>query len=161
MGAEAVEVTLLDRQLSADEVRYVSTAIYNHMAEMGVKGHPLAPFLSFENVHRTCEIANRSGYLDVYVLGDRIIGVIMYDFGNLWWADEACLKEMIILTIDPDFVGFGRIALERLEELAVEHDCALIETGSAMHLDKKLIENMYVKKGRYQITYPTFVRIVG
>lgn len=161
MEAKEVEVTLLDRQLTPDEVLHVSTAIYNHMTMMGAKGHPLAPFVSFGNIHRTLETANRSGYLDVYVLGERIIGVIMYDFGNLWWANGACLKEMIVFTVDPDFVGFGRIALERLEELAVEHDCVLIETGGALAEDKKLMENLYINKGGYQITYPTFVRIVS
>lgn len=161
MGAKAVDVTLLDRQLTTDEVLHVSTAIYNHMTMIGAKGHPLAPFVSFGNIHRTLETANRSGYLDVYVLGERIIGVIMYDFGNLWWANGACLKEMIVFTIDPDFVGFGRIALERLEELAVEHDCVLIETAGALAEDKKLMENLYTKKGGYQVTYPTFVRIVS
>ncbi len=161
MGAKAVEVTLLDRQLTPEEVLHISTSLYNHMTAIGAKGHPLAPFVSFGNIHRTFETANRSGYLDVYVLGERIIGVIMYDFGNLWWATGACLKEMIVFTVDPDFVGFGRIALERLEELAVEHDCALIETGGALAEDKKLMENLYIKKGGYQITYPTFVRIVS
>lgn len=162
MGAKAVEVTLLDRQLTPEEILSISNSIYNHILNVGVKGHPLAPLapiISFGNIHRTIEIANRSGYLDVYAIGERIVGILMYDFGNLWWANGACLKELLVYAVDPNFVGFGRIALERLEELAVEHDCVLIETGSALALDRKLVENLYMKKGKYDLNYPTFVKV--
>lgn len=163
MGADEVTVTRLNRKLTDAELRHIASTIYNGILEAGVKGHPLqplAPFVSFDKIYQHIRIANNSGYLEVYAVGDHIVGIIMYDFGSPWWADVYCLKEMSVYAIDPEFVGFGRIAIKRLEELAIENDCTLIETGSAICLDPKMVENLYMKKGKYQFSYPNYIRIV-
>lgn len=160
MGTYAeVEVNLLDRKLTDEEVRVVAEKFYNTGKVQGAVVHPLAPLASLEHIHQTVKIANENGYLDAFVLNGHIVGVLMYDIAKPWWSDCYCLKEMFILTVDPTFKGFGRIALQRLEELAEEHGCSMIETGSAFCLEPKLITNLYMKKGNYNFTYPNFVRI--
>lgn len=163
MGADEVNVTRLNRKLTNAELRHIANTIYNGILEAGVKGHalqPLTPFISFEKIYQHVRIAHNSGYLEVYAVGDHIVGVIMYDFGSPWWAAVYCLKEMLVYAIDPEFVGFGRIAIKRLEELAIENDCALIETGSAFCVDPKMVSNLYMKKGKYQFSYQNYIRIV-
>lgn len=158
---ETKKVVRLDRKLNAGEVLHVANMIYKLVAKRGAEGHPLAPYVSFEGIHRTLKMANANGYLDAYVYRDRLVGVIMYDFGTPWWANCQVLQELTVFTVDPNFVGFGRIALERLKELATEHDCVIIETGSVICLDPGPVKNLYMKKGKYQFSYPNFVHIVN
>ena len=160
MGTYAeVEVNLLDRKLTDEEVHMVAEKFLNTGRIQGAVVHPLAPLASLEHIYQTVKVANDNGYLDVFALNGNIVGVLMYDIGKTWWSHCYCLKEMFLLTIDPEFKGFGRIALERLEELAEEHGCSMIETGSAFCLEPAPIANLYMKKGNYNFTYPSFVKI--
>lgn len=160
MGTYAeVEVAPLDRRLTEDELRNIAELFYEIGRKQGALEHPLAPLTSVEAVYRTLKVANDNGYLEAFALSGRVIGILMYDIGNPWWSECFCLKEMLVLTVDPEFKGFGRIALERLQELAEEHGCALIESGSAFCLESKIIHNLYTKKGGFQFTYPNFVRV--
>lgn len=156
MGTLAeVTVHRLDRKLTDNEV----LKVVETFKEIGwASGHPLAPLGSYEAVKRTIRLANDNGYLEAYALDDHVVGVLMFDVAKPWWSDEFCLKEMLVLTIDPEFYGFGRIALARLQELAKEYDCALIESASAFNLDHKLVGNLYMRKGKYDLSYPNFVK---
>ena len=154
-----VEVSHLDRKLTCEELLTVVDLFLKTGRQQGTGGHPLVPFYSRESTYATLCIANENGYLEAFAVNDCVVGVLMYDIARPWWSNAYCLKEMLVLTVDPRFKGFGRIALERLQEIAVENGCDLIESGSALCLDSKAVENLYMKKGGFQFTYPNFVKI--
>lgn len=160
MATTEVEVKLLEREVTPDEMIVIADAMYNLAVENGSKGHSLGPFVSYPAILRTIEEHNRLNQLNVYALSNSIIGIIMYEIGKPWWSDVKVLGEMSIFTVDNRFCGFGRIALERLTEIAVENDCSLIETGSVICNDHSLVKNLYMIKGKYDWTYPSYIKIL-
>lgn len=161
MDAREVEVTILSRKLCDSEVAFIADKFYKYCQEQSGRGHLLMPFASYSRILYVLKSANDCGYLDVFVAGDRIVGFILYDVSIPWWTDEPCLTEMAIFTVDPSFVGFGRIAVERLKEIASIYNCSFIHTASAICIDHKPIENLYMKKGKYHFTYPCFVYVLN
>ena len=161
MDAREVEVTLLDRPLTVKEVTFLADEFYKFFQKQTGKGHVLTPFASYNRIFHTLNLANNCGHLDVFVSENKIVGFLMYDVSIPWWTDEPCLTEMAVFTVDPHFTGFGRIAVERLKEIASIYNCSFIQTASAICIDHKPIENLYMKKGKYHFTYPCFVYVLN
>lgn len=160
MGAQEVTVQLADEQLSLYGLHEVTQRMFDYMEQQGAKGHPLFPFVSYEGLFHWLEDLQDANRLNVYLKDRMVVGVIGYQVVNLPWTNHKCLQELFIFTVDPRFCGFGRIALERLNELAVEHDCSLIATGSFMNYDPILTKNLYMKKGKFDFSYPAFIKLV-
>lgn len=163
MAARQIKVALLDRPLTPEELMDIASKYYHHILSFQAKGHPLIPLastVSFASIYRNLETASNNGTLETYVVGQTIIGILGYTVSTPWWSDRKYLEEMCTFTIDDRFCGFGRIALQRLDELAIENDCAFIATGNALGGDSKMIENLYLRKGKFHYTYPGYIKIV-
>lgn len=161
MEPTEVTVVLRDDPLTPSGVAYVAGRVYDHLNSEAAKGHPLAVFLSEEAVYGFIDQLNAAGKLDVYTFDDIIVGILGYDVATpIWGGNHKVLKELAMFTIDPDFCGFGRIAVERLNELAVEHDCSLIETGDSINFDTTMTKNVYMKKGGFTSSYPCYYKVI-
>ena len=155
---EPIEVELLDRELTVEEIFIVSSRFMVYLGTQ--KDHPLYNVPTLEGVIKFFTGLQAAGNLDVYALGDNIVGVLGYAIGPVMWSDRRCLQEMVVFQVDKRFIGFGRIALERLNELAVIHDCSVIAAGSLINMDPKMTTNLYMKKGGFTFSYPCFCKVL-
>lgn len=90
---------------------------------------------------------------------DEFIGIVVFDVINDWWTDKKILNEVLILCLSDEFKGFGRIAVDKLEELAKQYDVDFIHSGCMFLKDPQVVSNLYLKKG-YSFTSPMYVRFM-
>lgn len=87
----------------------------------------------------------------------KTVGVLAYTIEIPWYSNKPVLSEIFVLQIDPEFHGFGRVALKFLKETAKKWGCALLETSVSMTDDPKPVENLYKIKGKCDFSYKSFV----
>lgn len=106
-----------------------------------------------------CDLA-RDENLVVFKDGDHIIGALAYTIEQPWYTRATCLDEVFVLQTDPNFYGFGRVALDFLKMLAKTYGCSLMETGASMTDTPEMLRNLYLKKGKCDFEYPNFVWVL-
>lgn len=74
-------------------------------------------------------------------------GLLACNVVELWWIDGPVLVEDLVVSIDTKPNGFGRFAVQLLEQIARDNHCVLICSGCSMVQDTPIIRNMYTKKG--------------
>ncbi len=159
-------VELLGTPLGPHGLDTITDALVAHMTAAASQGHPLGFLLSPAGVCYWLAGLQEAGRLDVFVQGRptpllKIVGVLGWDIGEIPWApSRSVLKELTAFTVDPGFKGFGRIVLERLQELAKANHCDLIEAGGALCVDPAPLKNLYMGHGGFQWSYPNFVKIL-
>jgi len=161
MEVHEVTIERLSRRLKPEELVAIAYEYCNHIRSEGTKDARLAPLVlsvSASSIYRSLEELDRSGNLEVYICGRQIIGILGYTIASPWWSERKYLEELCVFTIADNFKGFGRKALERFEQLAIENDCMFVATGSAFN--SKVVENLYMKKGGYQYNYPGYVKVL-
>ena len=73
-----------------------------------------------------------------------------------WWADNLrVLEEVFVVSMNPKYAGFGRIAAQFLKDMGDANDCAFVYAGAFLGKN-----NSYTKVG-YSKSYPTFVYMGG
>lgn len=92
----------------------------------------------------------------IFYENDEFIGILAFDVGSVWWANLITLEEDLVLCVSPTFKGFGRIAVDKLKELAKEYKAQLIVSGSIFQENPAIIANLYKKKG-FKQSCPVFV----
>jgi len=105
------------------------------------------------------------GVLEAYVDPHckQLIGIVGYSCSTLWWAKDdrnRILIEEIILSFNGT-VGFGRVAVQRLEEIARENGCSIIMSGNFLGVGQQQIENLYVRKSGFTKLYSNFFKVSG
>ena len=86
---EPIEVELLDRELTVEEIFIVSSRFMEYLGTQ--KDHPLYNVPTLEGVIKFFTGLQAEGNLDVYALGDNIVGVLGYAIGPVMWSDRRCL----------------------------------------------------------------------
>lgn len=86
-----------------------------------------------------------------------LVGILIYDVVQFWWSREYFLSEVLVLNTDKSFHGFGRIAIEKMKELAGLYKCAGICSGCILEKNAPMVANMYKKAG-FQIATSNFVK---
>jgi len=155
-------VVELRRKLTLDELQTAYEAMVMQLERMAASGHPLGVVVFPPNVLPFLTALNEAGQLQGFTsrTTGELIGIIGYSFEPVWWTNgECCLKEQMVVCVDPECHGFGRVALAWLEVQAEVNNCGIIETGSAFSENPRLLENLYVRKGGYQFSYPNFVKV--
>ena len=155
---EPIEVELLDRELTLGEIIMVSSELMEYLKTQ--VDHPLYNVPTLDGVIKFFNELQAAGCLDVYAYQGRIIGVLGYHVAPVMWSTRKCLQEMIVFQVNKQFKGFGRVALERLNELAVLNDCSVIAAGSLINMDPQMTTNLYMKKGGFTFSYPCFVKVL-
>lgn len=74
-------------------------------------------------------------------------GLLACNVVELWWIDGRVLVEDFVVSIDTKPNGFGRFAVQVLEDIAQDNECVMICSGSSMVQDTPMIRNMYKKHG--------------
>ena len=80
--------------------------------------------------------------------------VLNTDFA--WWADNLrVLEEIFVVSMNPKYAGFGRIAAQFLKDMGDANGCTFVYAGAFLGKN-----NSYTKVG-YSKSYPTFVYMGG
>jgi len=86
------------------------------------------------------------------------IGTVGSSFAEMWWAQKSvCLVEEFVVG---NCSGFGRIALRYLDRVAKETNCKVISSGNFLGTQPKMIENMYMKHGKFDLVRQNFIKVV-
>lgn len=81
----------------------------------------------------------------VYSSKDEFVGIVVYDIGNQWYSEDICLIEHLVLCVSPNVAGFGRVAIEIMQQRADFYDAKYLLSGnSTMNLT---VPSMYTKAG--------------
>lgn len=89
-----------------------------------------------------------------------VVGYVGYTIENPWWMTEEVFKELFVLCVDSTFHGFGRVAAKWMEETAKLNHIHIIETAAALPEDPQMVRNLYMKKQRFTLEYPAFVKVL-
>ena len=74
-------------------------------------------------------------------------GILACNVVELWWIDCPVLVEDLVVSIGTKPNGFGRFAVQLLEDIARDNECVMICSGSSMVQDTPIVRNMYKKNG--------------
>lgn len=157
---EPVKIIRRDGPLTPHEMFYAAMIMETHMKNEIAKGHPLAILFTEGCSYRFLEFLQNTGRLEVYTVDDVVVGILGYDVADIPWLDRKVLKEMTVFAISDLFCGFGRTAVERLNELAIENDCAVIETGDSLNVNTSMSRNIYMKRGGFTGMYPCYFKTI-
>ena len=94
----------------------------------------------------------------VYTEDNEIFGFVLVSLFKPWWSSKFLLNEESVFGFK---AGFGRVALEVLEDLAKLSNASFICTGSLLMSDYKMVENLYLKKGEYLKIKPNYIKIMS
>ena len=89
-----------------------------------------------------------------------LVGLLAYDVGYSWWSKKRILSEVFVFGLDPEFKGFGRVARKELDSLAKLYNCDVIIAGNFFMEKPAVMTNTY-KKGGFEISCPTYTKVVG
>lgn len=158
-----MEPYITETRPSQKQLGYVANAIRRNIQLMIDQGHCLGhladPWSSYQFV-KTLSCNN-----GIWVMIDKYtkqpIGAIGFSIAPLWWSKgrNALVEEFVVL-IDEDFAGFGRIAVDHLEYIAKSHDCAVVYSGNFLGTQQKQVENLYMKKNKFDLKIGQFVKVM-
>lgn len=77
---------------------------------------------------------------------DSLLGAFAYAIGSDWWTEGDVMAEVFVVTVNPRCYGIGRIAGKHMIKIAHQNNVKLIQSGSLLAGNHKLINNLYVKK---------------
>ena len=161
MDTNKVTIGRLTGKLSHDNLTQLVSKMYNHMSTQGEQGNPLFPLVDQAGLYRWVQQLDNQGKLNAYIYGDgHLVGALAFDVVALPWCNHKCLQEVFVYGISESFYGFGRVAGERLKELAIEHDCSIISSGSAVNNEHGKTTNLYMNKLNYDFSFPCFVKLL-
>lgn len=102
-------------------------AVYTHLLEQNIRGNIRA----------------------WYDATGKLVGVLMFDVGKLWWTDKTVIMEETVFCIDKSYSGIQREAIRELERIARGYEAELIISGNVLSTGRtaKLVMNGYKKAG--------------
>lgn len=140
----------------SDLVRVVASAFYTKLKEAKTK--PGAAYADFETIYESLMDMSYNGCLWVFETNaGHVVGSVAISVCQPWYTKKTCLEEVFVLQLDPQFHGFGRVALKFLKNKAREYGCGLLVTGDALSDDQRMIENLYQRHGHCNFTYKNYI----
>lgn len=105
------------------------------------------------SLEELCELGGLYRFVDKDT--GKVHGYLGYIIEEPWYSNKTCLSELFVLQTYG--YGFGRVAVNFLKEQAKKFGCGLMETGASMTDSPEEVKNLYVKKGKCNFTYTSFV----
>jgi hypothetical protein len=160
MESSKCDLTIVD----ANNYLYmIALAIRQQMIFMQMEDHPFKDLVNTRSPLGFVEQLYEAEGINLFVLpSGNPVGAIGFSKVPLWWAKDGAhiLVEEFVISLDDSYVGFGRIAVRRLEELARLHDCFAIMSGNLLGVVPKQIENLYMKKANFNFHYKNFIKVL-
>ena len=151
-------LSILSRQLTDDELDYI---IERAVAERDKQGSSMLGFADLRKLKFSLHQMDKQGRIRSFVNGQgKIIGILVFDVGFAWWSKSLILSETFVFCVDPEFHGFGRVAVKELKALASVYHCEIIVAGNFFMEKPDVMTNTY-KKGGFETICPTYIKVVG
>lgn len=87
----------------------------------------------------------------------KLLGVLVFSYMQPWFSDGLWVVEDFIVKLDDNFKGLHALAMEELEKAGHRVMACAIQAGD-MLADSKVVENGYMKRGKYNEKYSIFVK---
>lgn len=122
------------------------------------KTKPGAAYADFTTIYNSLiDMSYTAGLWVFETNAGHVVGAVAISVEKPWYTQKTCLEEVFVLCLDPEFHGFGRVALKFLKNKARALGCGLLLTGDALSDDQRMIENLYQRHGHCNFTYKNFV----
>lgn len=108
-------------------------------------------------------LANSEGRIRAwYDKEGRLVGLLMFSIGQLWWSNAYIIFEETLFTIDKNYSGLQSEGMKELERIARSYNAKLIATGTLLSEGDtaKLVRNGYMRRGKYDKEYSMFFKKV-
>ena len=154
-------ISRLNRELTKEELTGIASAIYLKMHDNYQQYGERFSMVDLKGIYEAVKKGYERGTLVVFTdTTDRLVGIIMFDVVRTWWCKENILFEEIVMCLANDCKGFGRVAVQELENIAEFYNCGLISAGSLLSpKDHKSIENLYMIKGGFTEKYSSYLKV--
>ena len=120
-------ISRLNRELTKEELTGIASAIYLKMHDNYQQYGERFSMVDLKGIYETVKKGYERGSLIVFTgTTDRLVGIIMFDVIRTWWCKENILFEEIVMCLANDCKGFGRVAVQELENIAEFYNCGLI-----------------------------------
>lgn len=159
MAPKAVEYIV--KAEDTDIIEKVSFALYNQIRSLESK--PGKHFADLWSIKASVAALAAQGNLCVfYKDSDRIsmVGAVASNIVLPWYTRQTCLDEIFVIQMNPQFHGFGKVALDSLKKKAKVNGCALLQTGASMTDRPEMLRNIYERKGKCTFTYQSYVWVM-
>lgn len=139
-------------------IRYLTSKLLDQMRSLQSK--PAGKLADFHSIYYSLFWLASEGGLVVFKEKEHIVGFVGFQLETPWYTRYTCLSEFFVLQIDPNFYGFGRVAMQFFKRYARSYGCKLLETGASMTDKPEMLRNLYERKGKCSFSYPSFVWVM-
>lgn len=131
---------------SDEDIKKIAEAVLEHMSK--IKTHLIADAIDYGEVNRyVWDVLKNKHDTDKAVVcyakdGDKslgIAGVVFYAIGTEWYSNKPLLYDRLIINIDKNIVGFGRVVVTVLKKLMKLNNCVCLFDSAALAEDKSMI----------------------
>lgn len=143
--------------LDAYESKLIHDALLRHREKEG--NQLMWSFGNADFVVSKLQALSAIGRVVEFYEGDRFIGILLFDVGDLWWTDAIFLLEEFVLCVDKDYKGFQRKAIEELEFLANLYEVNGIISGCYFQAEPQIVMNGYLREG-FDVNMPSAMKIL-
>lgn len=79
----------------------------------------------------------------------KLVGLLMFDVGRIWWSDKIVIMEETVFCLDKSYSGIQREATRELDRIARGYSAEIIVTGNMISTGdtERLVMNGYKKAG--------------
>lgn len=88
-----------------------------------------------------------------------LVGILVCNVGNVWWSKKKFMIEELVLCVRPNYHGFARDAIARLEYLAELWEVDAIIAGCYFQKTPQVVMNSYKKAG-FTIDTSSCIKVV-
>lgn len=87
----------------------------------------------------------------------KLLGVLVFSYMKPWFSKKVWVVEDFLIKLDDNFKGLHALAMEEMEKAGRRVRACAIQAGD-MLADSKVVENGYMKRGKYNEKYSIFVK---
>nr|DAT53598.1 MAG TPA: Glucose-6-phosphate acetyltransferase 1 fold, GlcNAc biosynthesis, alpha/beta [Caudoviricetes sp.] len=114
------------------------------------KGSPLVSLGSQGAIYSHILEQNLKGQIRAwYDATGKLVGLLMFDVGRIWWSDKIVIMEETVFCLDKSYSGIQREATRELDRIARGYSAEIIVTGNMISTGdtERLVMNGYKKAG--------------
>lgn len=152
------DVNVYRNYLSRAECEMIKKAMLRHREK---EGNSLMWHFgnAYYVLHQLFKFSKNGQVCEFYDKDKKFLGIMLFDVGQLWWSEEAFLIEQFVLCVQPDYHGFQRLAIQKLNALARQFNVKAICGGCLFQDNPQMVINGYRKDG-FNIDSPSVFKVM-
>nr|WP_320145671.1 hypothetical protein [uncultured Anaeromusa sp.] len=149
------------------ENRVVAELLTREIQRMQKQGHPLSSLVDPESTLSFLRAIRKLGGVVVSFVEYRpnsqtavLAGALGYTIVPLWWSGQKNLKALNEEFVIGRVPGFGRFAVEYMEQMAKTSGASVVIAGNFLGCNPVMTKNLYVGKMGFQLQTNNFIKVV-